>query len=124
MVQEGDSPAEEPNALIREFGLLCDQYEELIKKINQTNIQSRIPDGRSLTEAIAERDVLKIRTALLRAAADAGMSKQARGMRTEVKFVATVNVKELRTEADALSKRHRELDSLIQATNWSADLQE
>jgi hypothetical protein len=48
--------------------------------------------------------------------------RQARYMRTEVRYVATVNTGELRKQIDALSKDWRELDAQIQAVNWMTEL--
>ena len=54
--------------------------------------------------------------------AEAGSASQSRYSRSEVKFVSTVNVSEIRERADELSKQRRELDAKIQASNWSVDL--
>jgi hypothetical protein len=44
--------------------------------------------------------------------------------RTELKYVPTVDVAELRQEIDRLSKAYRELDATIQAENWTVDMAE
>ena len=43
-------------------------------------------------------------------------------MRTEVRFVPTIDSAELRKRIDALSKSWRELDAQIQAVNWTTEL--
>jgi hypothetical protein len=101
-VQEGDSPSEDPQSLIDEFDALTAQFIDLIAKINRTNLSVTLASGQSLTDAIALRDGLKIRAAMRRAAADAGVGKQARVTRSEIKFVAMVKVGQLREEADAI----------------------
>jgi len=121
-VQEGDAPAEDPNKLIAEYTAMVDQLVELIARVNRTNLTVKLADGKTMTEAIAHRDGYKWKTGILRAAADAAAGKQARVTRTEVKFVAMVNVASLREEADRMSRQFRELDSAIQAANWNYDL--
>ncbi len=121
-VQEGDQPAEDPTKLIAEFEELLQSLVSLISRINQTNLSVVLPSGQSLTDAIAVRDGYKIQAAMYRAVADAGIGKQARVTRSEVKFVATVKVGGLREDADRVSRLHRELDSAIQEANWKYDL--
>jgi len=123
-VQEGDSPAEDPNRLLAEYDVIVNALVKLIAQINRTNLTVRLNDEMSMTEAIAQRDGYKWKAAMLRAAADAAIGKQARISRTEVKFVAMVNVGSLREEADKVSRTFRELDSAIQAANWTNDLLE
>jgi len=57
-VQEGDRPAEEPAVLMAEVERLAARLEQLIVAVNRTNMAVRLPDGRTLMEAIARRDVL------------------------------------------------------------------
>jgi hypothetical protein len=45
-------------------------------------------------------------------------------MRTELRYVSTVNVAELQALIDRLARDYRELDARIQATNWLTDLNE
>lgn len=44
--------------------------------------------------------------------------------RTELKYVPTVDVAELRQEVDQLAKAYRELDAAIQAVNWTVEMEE
>jgi len=52
--QEGDDPAEDPNTLLTEYEAVAARYQELIARINRTNLGVQLPDGRSITDAIAE----------------------------------------------------------------------
>ena len=45
-------------------------------------------------------------------------------MRSELTFVAAIDVQELRAKADRTAQELRELDALIQQSNWSIDLSE
>jgi len=60
-VQEGDQPAERPEDLVAEINRLAARLEALVIAINRTNMQARLPDGRSIMEAIARRDMLQLR---------------------------------------------------------------
>ncbi|HUK89271.1 MAG TPA: DIP1984 family protein [Blastocatellia bacterium] len=121
-VQEGEAPAENPIALIAEVERTAATLVDLIKRINRTNSTTVITDGQTLSDALAERDVLLVRRAAYDAVAQAASVTQDRYMRSEVKFKATVAVDEMQAEADDLARQHRELDARIQQTNWNTDL--
>ena len=123
-VQEGDRPAQEPEELLVEADTLCRRLQELVVAVNRANSRVCLPDGRTLTEAIAERDVLRLWHGFLVAVADAAVPSRDRfGMgRQEIKYVATVDVAALRKRADEVAKACRDLDAEIQAVNWQAEL--
>ena len=101
-----------------------DELQDLIRQINLTNSRSSIASGASLTAALAERDILRLRYSLLSSVAEAasGASQPARQMRTELKFLSAVSVPDLRDWANDVAKRHRELDTAIQEANWTMEL--
>src|SRR5689334_9914085 len=68
--QEGESPAEDAAALLTEVGEVLDQLESLIRRINRTNAVTTV-EGGTLTDALARRDVLRLRHRIVSAAADA-----------------------------------------------------
>lgn len=59
-IQEGDSPKEDPVELQSELEKVALELMMLIQRINRTNAGSRFDRG-TLADALAERDVLKIR---------------------------------------------------------------
>jgi hypothetical protein len=61
-VQEGDEPAERPEELLAEYERLAHQLRELIGAINRTNC-AIVFDAGTLTDALAIRDVLRLRQA-------------------------------------------------------------
>jgi hypothetical protein len=133
--QEGEEPAEDANALLAAAQDVLADLERLIRQINRTNSEATLPDGRSLTDALAERDVLRLRHGLLSAVADAGSGQPSgqaarapmvavRQMRSELTFVAAVQVSALREQANEVARRHRELDAQIQQVNWTVELRE
>ena len=60
-IQEGDQPAEKPQDLIEQLEFVAEEFAGLIIKINKTNSTVLFADGKTLADALAERDVLKLR---------------------------------------------------------------
>ena len=123
-VQEGEQPHEDPAKLRREIAALVAELQSLIFKINQANISAQIPSGLTLTEALAQRDALTLHQNILRSVADAASERVDRYGRAEIRRLPTIDVGQLRDEIDVLAKRRREIDTVIQATNWATDLPE
>ena len=120
-VQEGDQPAENPEELFKELEGSLKQLKDLIVSINRTN-QVSVWEGKTLTELIAEKDILSMHIATLRATLDAANVRSDRYSRNEIKFVRTIDVNALQKRVDDLSKELRELDSKLQQANWMTDL--
>ncbi len=123
LVQEGEKPAEDPKKLLAELAEVTSRLEYLISSVNLTNTAT-IVDGRTLTEMLAHRDVLKLRLNALRKLAESASQTANRYSRSEVKTLSTVSVPEIRKTVDALSKELRELDDKIQEVNWTTDLKD
>jgi hypothetical protein len=122
VVQANDKPHEEPNALLRQaFGVASD-LEKLIVQINTANMKTKLPDGRTLTEAIARRETLVLEHALLVAAIAGTHKEPERYSSREIKWVATLAVPKLQKQVEDLAKTLRELNGAIQETNWKAVL--
>ncbi|MEU1283392.1 DIP1984 family protein [Kitasatospora sp. NPDC005856] len=124
--QEGEAPAEDATQLLAEAGEVLDTLESLIRRINRTNATVEMgPDG-TLTDALARRDVLRLRHSVLTAAADAAAGKGERAygrqLRSELVMLSALPVAELRGRADALARDIREVDMRIQHANWEVDL--
>lgn len=124
VVQEGEQPAEQPAALLQELDQVTQRLETLIVAINRTNIQAQLPDGRTIMAAIAQRDVARMQLGVIDALIRSSASPQFRTRGSEIKFVVTSDQAELQRERDRLAKRYRELDTAIQAANWSTELAE
>lgn len=60
-IQEGDKPSEKPEDLLKEMEQTAAEFEKLIKQINQTNSATEFSSGKTLTDALAERDTLALR---------------------------------------------------------------
>jgi hypothetical protein len=124
VVQEGDTPPEDPARLLEELDEMTAELERLITFINLTNAGSRLPDGRSVTQALARRDILAVRQSVLRAAADAVAQAQARYSRSEIRMQRQLDVGAVRKQIDDLARERREIDTTIQEFNWTTPLVE
>lgn len=123
-VQEGDTPAEDAAALLAESDRVADELERLIRRINATNLATEVESGMTVTDALARRDVLRMRRRFRANLADAAVVTSERWTRSEIKMVSTVDVAGLRRDADSAAAELRELDTRLQEVNWTADLQE
>ena len=93
----------------------------LITKINKTNAETMLDDI-SLADAIAKRDCLKARISAYRSVKDSSQTRHDRYSTSEIKYVRTLDVTKLQRKIDDYSRQYRELDTKIQARNWTTDL--
>lgn len=122
VVQEGEEPGENPQALMEELNRCIDTLEQLIGRINLTNCQT-FADGQSLTAMIAKKDCLGIKLRAYRELVSNASQLAQRATRTEIKLFSTVNVRETQKSVDGMAKELRLLDNQIQALNWATELQ-
>jgi hypothetical protein len=121
-LQEGDSePVEPPSELKETLIKLHDRLNELIILINRTNVNT-LEGGKSLMELIAERDKNKSIAEILHQLSENATPRPERFSKNEIRFIPSVDIKEIRQEADAYARRAREIDNLIQATNWNTEI--
>ena len=123
-VQEGDTPSEDPNKLLQELDDLSSNLTDLIQRINKTNSAAIFSGDKTLTDALAERDVLSLKRKIYSELAKAASVTQTRYSKSEVKFKSTVDVSSIQRQVDDMSKAYREMDAQIQALNWATDLAE
>jgi hypothetical protein len=122
LVQEGESPPEDPEELLRESEGALAELEDLVGRINRTNLEATLADGRTLTAALAERDALALRYGLLSGLVRMASERVPRYGRNEIRVLSTVNVAEKRRQMDELALRRRDLDTRLQQANWTTDL--
>lgn len=77
-----------------------------------------------MTEALAERDILKQRHATYTDLTEAGTISRSVVTRSEVRFKSTIDVAAVQKQADLLARTIRELDARIQEVNWQVSLQD
>lgn len=127
--QEGEEPPEDATALLAEADGVLGELEDLIRRINRTNAGVAIEPGTTITDAIARRDVLRLRRVLYAGAADSATGHASshpgmgvRQMRSELRYLSALEVPALRRQGDGVAKELRELDNRIQHANWEVDL--
>ncbi len=121
LVQEGETPAEDPDELLREFDAAVARQEELTARINATNNTTR-DGGKTVTELIAHKDALSLQVSVYRNLVNEASQTARRAMRTEIKVLSAVDVRALQRKADALARELRETDNRIQELNWKTEL--
>jgi hypothetical protein len=130
--QEGDEPAEDAMELYLNVNGLIDQLGTLTAKVNHKNAETFIvvPNwGRlSITEALARRDMTSMLRESASGLADAAAGDRLYGgmrrTRSELREVTTLDIAQLRSNADTAAKAHRILDTAIQQANWNTDLED
>lgn len=124
--QEGEDPTENAAELLGEADRVFTELEGLIRRINRTNATATLDGQATLTDALARRDVLRLRHSLWAKAADAASGRDSfagfRQLRSELRTLPALPVRELRRTVDELARQHRELDVAIQRANWEVDL--
>lgn len=121
-VQEGDEPSENPDELMKELDGCLNKLEDLIWHINLTNVKTIDETGKTLTQLMAEKDVLTLRISTLRNIFERASSQQERYSRSEIKMVTIVDVKQLSNQIDEYSAKLRKLDIEIQKLNFQTEL--
>ena len=121
-IQEGDEPAENPKELMKELDECLKQLENLIWRINLTNVQTVNEAGKTVTQLMAEKDVLSLRLSALRGTFDRASSQHDRYSRSEIKMITVVDVKQLSKQIDEYSAALRKLDMEIQTLNFQTEL--
>ena len=121
LVQEGEEPAEDPTELLNELDGAILRLEQLMAAINLTNCRTK-SNGMTLTAMIARKDALLVKLSAYRDLVyEAGQStNRARG--TEIRVKAVIKAGELQRKVDQMAKEVRELDNLLQETNWKTKL--
>ena len=121
LVQEGESPAEDPSELLAELDRCLASLEELIGRINLTNSKTLV-EGRTLTALIARRDCLTLKVTAYREFLQGASQTSHRATRSEIRIRSTVPVAQLQKTVDQMSRELRLLDNQIQQTNWTTEL--
>jgi hypothetical protein len=123
LVQEGMEPVEDPKALLKSLNESIDRLEYLMAAINHTNDVTEA-GGMTLTQLIARKDALKLKLAAYKELAGEAGSNTSRARGTEIRVLPTVKAAVLQKEADRMAKEIRQLDNLLQETNWTKELVE
>ena len=121
-VQEGETPAEKPTELLAELETDIARFIALVTRINRTNAAALLPDGRTLAEAITQRDMLHLQQLVHENLASKATPAQERYSNREIKLLPTVDVAAIRKKSDEYARAARLLDLALQQANWQIDL--
>ena len=121
LVQEGEEPAEDPAELLEELNAAVARLEKLMAAINLTNCRTKA-NGMTLTALIARKDALMVKLSAYRDLVYSASQNTNRARGTEIKVKALLRASELQKTADQTAKEVRELDNLLQETNWKTKL--
>ena len=124
LIQEGDEPPEQPQTLLDELQSLMNQLTDLIQKINQTNSSTDLEDNLSISDALAQRDTLLLQRNIYESLIENAAISQNRYAPSEIRYISTVNIAELQSVMDRISRDYRLLDTKIQQANWHTELVE
>jgi hypothetical protein len=122
LVQEGETPAENPADLLQKQQELFSEFENLVVKINQTNNQITLSNGTLMVLALSQRETLKSKHSLYKSIACEATPKASRYSKTEIKSVSVIHVGDIQKRADSYAQQLRELDGKIQQANWCNEL--
>lgn len=117
-VQEGDTAPINVDFALRKLNELFVKQEELIKKINKTNMVTELEPGLTLADAVCKRDIMKNKRGIYSSLFSASAIQENRYSKKEIKFVNTLDVDMITDVMDDLAKNIRVLDGKIQAKNW------
>lgn len=121
IVQEGESPAEEPTELFEQLDRTLHELERLITAINLTNARI-VKNGKTMTELLAHRDCLKRQISAYRDFLENASMVAQRARGSEIKIKSTVPVAVLQKDIDQRSAALRRLELEIQEMNWMSEL--
>ena len=124
LVQDGDTPSEDPEQLIDEAVLVNKQLFQLIQKIHQTNAQAQANNGKASLDILNQRDQLTAEHRIIQQAIDNTQKDTDRYSVREIKWIKAVSVSKLQKQADEISQSLRLINLEIQASNWQIDLKE
>ncbi|MBM7855265.1 uncharacterized protein YukE [Desulfohalotomaculum tongense] len=122
VVQEGEEPPEDPKELLQEMNRIVTSLESLVKRINHTNAAVSLEPYGTIADALTRREMIMHKRSLLESLVEEASMIEDRYSHSEIKSIATVSVRELQKEIDALSKEYREVDTRVQQANWLTEL--
>ncbi|WP_201598883.1 DIP1984 family protein [Psychrobacter vallis] len=121
-VQEGDTPNEDPNALMIDASQIITELSVVIERIHRTNAIAKTNEGQSMLTLLIERDTLEMRHKLLIESIEATDTEVDRYSPREIKWHVMVSVASLQKQADDIAMKLRKINLVIQANNWQIDL--
>ncbi|WP_297300450.1 DIP1984 family protein [uncultured Brachyspira sp.] len=123
VLKDDNENNENPNDLIKEYIEVNNELSDLIIKISNKEHNTKLTIGITIADAINIRDKLYREMEIYKTVLKELNSKDYRNAKNEVKMKVLVNVKDIQTEVDKLTKAYNDIDVMIQSTNWNVDLE-
>ncbi|MEI0606644.1 DIP1984 family protein [Brachyspira pulli] len=123
VLKDDNENNENPNDLIKEYIEVNNELSDLIIKISNKEHNTKLAIGITIADAINIRDKLYREMEIYKTVLKELNSKDYRNAKNEVKMKVLVNVKDIQTEVDKLTKAYNDIDVMIQSTNWNVDLE-
>lgn len=120
-IQEGETPIDTAEELLKEIEPLTEKLYRLVFQINLTNMETK-EDGKSITELLAERDELGLRTSILNEALRRVNENKMRYRSDDIRYIRTVEPSFLRDLLSKESAKLRKINLKIQMLGWTHDL--
>ncbi len=121
LVQEGEEPPENPKELLKELETALARLAYLMAAINLTNCRTKV-NGMTLTELIARKDALRLKASAYKDMVFTAGQNTSHARGTEIRVQAVLKASDLQKMVDSAAKEARELDNLLQETNWKTKL--
>ena len=123
VLKDDNENNENPNDLIKEYIEVNNELSDLIIKISSKEHNTKLAIGITIADAINIRDKLYREMEIYKTVLKELNSNDYRNAKNEVKMKVLVNVKDIQTEVDKLTKAYNDIDVMIQSTNWNVDLE-
>ena len=130
VVQEGEDPITNATDTLDATMDTIDEIGVLVARINKTNAATKLENGKTITEALADRDRLSAQVAFVEYAMrtltgqDDLYGRAYRRTASELRQIRQMDLDTLTRRRDLLAKERRTLDAELQALNWTTDLVE
>lgn len=125
-VAEGQKPTESPEVLMQSMEEVLGQWETLVTRINRTNLQTLLPNGKTIMEAIAQRDRINRMLQILKGLSDTLMGTGQNHFemmgRRDIMVVPAIDVAALQQRIDELAAERMKVDLMIQEAGWTTEL--
>ena len=120
-IQDGETPIDSAEELLKELEPLIAQLHKLVYQINFTNIKIK-EDGKSITELLAEREELGMHISILNDALRRLNDNKVRYHADDIRYIRTVEPSFLRDLISKESAKLRKVNLKIQMLGWMHDL--
>jgi|GEM_PF-3204345 len=117
---EGQDLAFEPEYVLQQLKNLASQLERVVRAINKTNHQTPLEDGKSLADAIAERDSIDLYISFCKKVMQ-GMNEVSCSY-SDKEQTLRIDMKKVEEDLQRFLDQRRALDSEIQRINWQTVL--